>query len=305
MTTNTSNTQCTVTMRTMTAADIPLGMRLKSQAGWNQTLADWNRFITLSPQGCFVASADVAGKPADVGTAATFVFGNVGWIAMILVDPATRGKGVGSAMMNHCLAYLTSCGVQSIRLDATDLGKPVYDKLGFVEQFKLVRYEGTLPTNEPFDESQNCVIRSATVKDHDAIKALDLSVMRTDRSALLDLLLKPAADASASMDTPGMVLTEEGELTGYCLTRRGAKAAFIGPCVATSDAGGNALLQAASQTFAGQRVLIDIPASHNSATAWAKANNLSEQRQLTRMCKGTAVLENVDHLWASSGPEKG
>jgi hypothetical protein len=32
---------------------------------------------------------------------------------------------------------------------------------------------------------------------------------------------------------------------------------------------------------------------------------LTPQRELVRMCRGESVLERVDCLWASSGPEKG
>src|ERR1700687_2743834 len=45
-------------LRIMTMADIPAGMRLKEIAGWNQTAADWKRFLEASPEGCFVAAAE-------------------------------------------------------------------------------------------------------------------------------------------------------------------------------------------------------------------------------------------------------
>ena len=45
-------------LRTMTNADVPAGMRLKELAGWNQTAADWERFLEASPQGCFVAESE-------------------------------------------------------------------------------------------------------------------------------------------------------------------------------------------------------------------------------------------------------
>ena len=69
-------------IRRMNAADVPLGMRLKTQAGWNQTEADWRRFLAMQPVGCFVAELD--GRP--VGTAVGCTFGPVAWIAMVLVD---------------------------------------------------------------------------------------------------------------------------------------------------------------------------------------------------------------------------
>src|SRR5262245_45326262 len=128
----------------MTAADVPLGMRLKQQAGWNQTEADWRRFLDLEPDGCFVAELD----GAAVGTTTTCTFGPVAWVAMVLVDTAVRGRGVGTALMRHALAYLDGRGVRTVRLDATPLGQPIYEKLGFAPQFQLARYEGVLPPSD-------------------------------------------------------------------------------------------------------------------------------------------------------------
>src|SRR5439155_20889733 len=122
-----------IRVRRMTAPDVSLGMRLKEQAGWNQTEADWRRCLDLEPDGCFVAEFDAVA----VGTTTTCIFGTVAWIAMVLVDSAMRGRGVGKALMNRALEYLDASGVRSVRLDATPLGQPLYEKLGFVEQFQL------------------------------------------------------------------------------------------------------------------------------------------------------------------------
>jgi hypothetical protein len=47
-----------IRLRPLTAADLPLGLRLCGAAGWNQTEADWRRFLDLQPDGCFVAELD-------------------------------------------------------------------------------------------------------------------------------------------------------------------------------------------------------------------------------------------------------
>ena len=105
----------------MTAADVSLGMRLKQQAGWNQTEADWRRFLDLQPDGCFVAELD----GAAVGTTTTCVFGRVAWVPMALVAEAVRGRGVGAALLGAALASLDRRGVATVRLDATPLGRPL------------------------------------------------------------------------------------------------------------------------------------------------------------------------------------
>src|SRR5437867_4267393 len=108
-------------LRLMTGADLPLGMRLKQQAGWNQLETDWRRFLDMQPDGYFVAEMD--GVP--VGTTATCIFGPVAWIAMVLVDAAARGQGIGTALMRYAIIFLERQQVRSIRLDATALGRPI------------------------------------------------------------------------------------------------------------------------------------------------------------------------------------
>src|SRR5438094_7824398 len=123
----------------MTSADLPFLMRLKHQAGWNQTEADLVRLLDLEPDGCFVA--EVAANP--MATTTTCIFETVAWIAMVLVDSAVRGRGIGTALMRHTLAFLEERGVRCVRLDATPMGRPIYERLGFVAQYELARFEGS------------------------------------------------------------------------------------------------------------------------------------------------------------------
>ncbi len=120
----------------MTIDDVQLGLKLTRQAGWNQTESDWLRFMNLEPTGCFVAELN----GSSVGTITTCLFGQVAWIAMLLVDAGTRGRGVGTAMLKHSLNYLEGRKVKTVRLDATSAGQPIYEKLGFVPEYQLARF---------------------------------------------------------------------------------------------------------------------------------------------------------------------
>ena len=47
-------------IRALTAADIPLGMRLKAQAGWNQLEADWRtHFASMTDRELGALNSDV------------------------------------------------------------------------------------------------------------------------------------------------------------------------------------------------------------------------------------------------------
>lgn len=111
-------------LRMMTKLDIPSGMRLKEIAGWNQTVQDWERFLTASPGGCFVAEFD--GKVC--GTATTISYEErFAWVGMVLVDPEFRGRGVGTKLLVRAIEHLDAGKISTIKLDATPLGKPLYE----------------------------------------------------------------------------------------------------------------------------------------------------------------------------------
>jgi GNAT superfamily N-acetyltransferase len=91
-----------IRIRPMIVADLSLGMYLKAQAGWNQTEADWRRCRSLQADGCCVAEPD----GVAVATTTTCLCGAAAGVAMVLVDEAVRGRGVGTARMRHALAFL-------------------------------------------------------------------------------------------------------------------------------------------------------------------------------------------------------
>lgn len=283
------------TIRTMTIQDIPLGMRLKEQAGWNQTEADWRRFLALQPDGSFVAEE---GGTA-LGTTSTFIFGSVAWVAMVLVDQASRGRGLGTALMKHALAFLDARQIATVKLDATALGRPLYEKLGFVVESSLVRFEGQLPASS----AGGSRVEMMPPEYLEELIDLDRQVTGADRRPLLTRLYQesPAAFRLARNDPADNL---PASATGFLATRLGSRAVQIGPCLAAAGLG-ERLLADAFGRHAGQQVFLDIPTANQAATALAQRQGLTEQRSFFRMCRGQARPEQSHLLWASSGPEKG
>lgn len=275
----------------MTAADCDLGMRLKSQAGWNQLPADWRRFLVMQPESCFVAEWD----GAAVGTTAVCIFDSVAWIAMVLVDISARGRGIGKALLRHALEFVDRQGVPSVRLDATPLGQSLYEQFEFVPQYALDRYAGQMPTNVGHQQEDR--IRPATCEDYAQILALDHSVTNTDRSKfLLPLFQEHPAGVQ--------VAERNGHVVGYYTTRAGSAAWQLGPCIAEPDAGAG-LLRHACGRLQGESVLLDVPVQNQQAAHLAQTAGLNVQRSFLRMCRGIEVNDDVARLWASSGPELG
>ena len=275
-------------------SDLPLGMKLKELAGWNQLEADWRRFVTLQPDGCFVAEID--GEAA--GTATTTQYGErFGWVGMVLVLPEKRRQGVGTSLLRHCIAYLEGRGVASVKLDATPLGKQLYDTLGFVDEYPIERKQVAAA---PVVQSGRAEAKRMTAGHIAALARYDEPIFGAARAAHLALLL-------AQNPNGCFVHTDAaGQIDGYVFSRPGANAAQIGPLAANDPATADALFRAALSPFAGQPVLVDVPMTHTGPSEIAARYGFQTQRPLTRMYRGhNAYPGDVSRVYAFCGPETG
>jgi GNAT superfamily N-acetyltransferase len=277
-----------IEIRQMTIDDLRLGLQLSRQAGWNQTESDWLRFMNMEPEGCFVAELD----GCSVGTTTTCIFDQVAWIAMVLVDEGSRRKGVGTALLKHSLDYLERRQVKTIRLDATRTGQPVYEKLGFVPEYELARFEGIARPGKT-----GPVITEAVPKLFTDMIEFDRQMTRTNRAKLLGALFR-------EFPRNVRILRHHNKTDGFITMRPGANAIQIGPCIATMNAG-PALLSDALYRCAGKAVFVDMPTGNIEAVKIAESRGLQIQRRFTRMCRGEKIKDNPKAIWAGSGPEKG
>jgi GNAT superfamily N-acetyltransferase len=60
-------------------------------------------------------------------------FGPTGWIGNVAVDPDARGQGAGTAVSEAAMDWLRRAGVTTMLLTATEMGRPIYERLGFTD----------------------------------------------------------------------------------------------------------------------------------------------------------------------------
>ncbi len=277
-----------IRIRVMKVGDREFGLRLSRQARWNQTEADWLRFMYFEPEGCFVAELD----GYAVGTTTTCVLGSVAWIAMVLVDVNARGRGIGTRLLRHALEYLEERRVLTVRLDATPAGRPVYEKLGFLAEYELVRYEGMA---SQYPASQ--IVTELAPGAYPDVLEFDKKETGTDRGKMLLRLF-------GEFPQELRVVRRQSTVKGYVTIRPGANAIQVGPCMAATDAGAP-LLSDAFTRCRGKMVFVDVPTGNADAVKFVEAAGLRTQRSFTRMYRGKRIADNITALWASSGPEKG
>ena len=281
-------------LRRLTETDLQFADALRAQAGWNQTPADWQRFLKMNREGCFLAEWN--GLPA--GTATTTTYGtDVAWIGMVLVDEAYRQRGIGRALLEACIDHLQSRGIRCIKLDATPLGKPVYEALGFQTEWTLARWEVTAAISPAAKSTPD--LREWAADDAVRAKELDMAAFGTSRTELLVELAKDSQVALVTEASPR-------GLTGYGLMRAGSQASYLGPIAADSPDAGKALIDALIARCGAERIYWDIPDSNDAALDWAGKYGFARQRTLTRMFRGENVaIGNPLLQYALAGPEVG
>jgi ribosomal protein S18 acetylase RimI-like enzyme len=293
----------------MRRSDLAFADSLRASAGWNQTLADWRRFLRMQPQGCFLAEWN----GARAGTATTIVYGpELAWVGMVLVQREYRRRGIGRALLLKCIEHLHALGVRCIKLDATPEGRPVYEALGFKEDWTLRRWEAEL---SPWaSDAADLVVRAWKKSDAPRFDLHDARAFGTSRSKLILALARQSRCALTCE-------SESGSPGGYGLLRPGARASYLGPVAAISPREGIALIEAlvschrndrnkyvrGTPTGAGAgRLCWDIPDPNAVATDWAERHGFKAQRSLTRMRLGDDCSRgNPRKQFAIAGPELG
>lgn len=275
----------TCVVRTLRESDIPAAMQLKNAAGWNQTEQDWRNLLRLAPDGCFGVECD--GRLVSTTTAVCYG-SELAWIGMVLTDPAYRSRGFARQLMEHALEFLERRQVQWIKLDATDLGRPLYGKLGFREEQPIERW-----VRKAGPIAQGNAVRLAVPHEW---RSFDREAFGADRWELLGLL---AAIESAAL--PG---------AGYAMGRSGCKAAYFGPCVSRSFVAARCLLGWFLSTHSGENTYCDLLPSNEDAVQLAREVGFQRDRELVRMARcgmaGAAPLVcHENYIFAIAGFEFG
>jgi predicted N-acetyltransferase YhbS len=113
-----------------------------------------------------------------VGTGACVGFGPTGWIGGVAVASEARGKGLGRALTEAALDALGPR--ETVLLLASDLGRPIYERLGFEAEG---RYRVFM---SPDDAAPSGSFRPLGLPDRGAVLALDRRVTGEDRALAVD-----------------------------------------------------------------------------------------------------------------------
>ena len=164
-----------ISIRSMVSGDLDQALRLSLAEGWNQTERDW-RFLLENPANvCIVAEKDAA--VAGTATALNHS-GKVAWVGMVVVDKPWRGLGIGRLLMNSIVRSLKH--VESVKLDASAAGKPLYESMGFKEERIINRMTNNSVQDPGFKNSKFDPVSIDQDSFYEVLK-LDKKIFGADR----------------------------------------------------------------------------------------------------------------------------
>jgi GNAT superfamily N-acetyltransferase len=254
----------------------PAGFALSSIAGWNQTINDWRLLLKTSAACCGV---EVDGRL--VATATLICYGRrLGWIGMVLTHPAFRRQGLARGLVAHVMERAGQRGVETLKLDATDEGRGLYESLGFRAEQTVERWQlgtGSGQANEG----------SAELPLFD----LDMEVCGYDRRMLLANLTAVSSACRAS--------------DGYILDRPGRVCRYLGPGVALRRSTARSLIEGAIVRHPDSGWCWDLLPANHDAVAIAQELGFARVRKLTRMAWGRELRGKDENVFAIGGFEFG
>lgn len=282
-----------MTIRSMTADDLIQALTLSTSEGWNQTMNDW-RFLSENPDNvCIVAEQ----RNTIIGTATALNYSNkVAWIGMVLVDKQFRGLGVGKLLMTSTIDMLRT--FESVKLDATPAGYPLYQKLGFLDELILYRMTNPSFSADPRFEPGSKV-EAIIDKNLSQLLEMDSKTSGLDRSMLLRYL-------QGNYPGKAFMAMKGDRIEGYIFGRDGLRFNYLGPVVAKSDHEAIRLIMTTLDKLKGQAVALDIFQDKTEVIKWMESVGFTIQRQFTRMylrsnpCDGLAANQ-----YLIAGPEFG
>jgi GNAT superfamily N-acetyltransferase len=269
------------TLRLLTEKDVPAAMELSTQAGWNQTPEDWRTFIQLDSNGCF--GVEVEGW--IVATTTLLCYGRLlAWVGMVLTRVEWRGRGFARNLLATALARADQLGIATVKLDATEQGQPVYEKMGF---------RGEQPVERWFRLGSSQIAEHAASEKslNHASLGLDSEAFGTDRSHLLRELGKRSTISS----TTG----------AYLFSRPGRVSDYVGPCIAKNRQAAQILIEARIHNSSASSWFWDVISQNRDAVSLAQELGFKPQRHLLRMVRGKELAANDSLVYGIAGFELG
>ena len=261
-----------ITFRPMTADDLQATQAMSDALRWPHRPADWEQ--------AFAHAEGVVAERAGriVATAQRWLWGERhATVGLVIVSPDHQGHGLGRRLMQAMLEGLDG---RSVLLQATNEGRGLYERLGFVATGSLRQHQGEAKPTALIGLPPGWRLRPVGANDTAALQRLDAASRGMPRDALIKDLLA-VADAC-------VVLDHESEPRGFAMLRRFGRGHVIGPVVAPDAESAKVLIAHLVGQNAGRFTRIDV--DHASGLSeWLEGIGLPVVDAPTTMLRGAPL----------------
>jgi GNAT superfamily N-acetyltransferase len=267
------------TIRPMTTDDLDAATGAIVRGYWGDRRT-WFEFATTQPE-CLPFVADDDGEL--VGTGVGTVNGSVGWVGTVFVVEARRREGLGRALTQAVIDALEDAGCRTLVLVATDMGRPLYERIGFEVQTRYSILEAPGLEGDP-DEVPG--IRPFGPPDIEAMIRLDRTATGEDRSHAIRRFASPA--------TSRVALDVDGSLAGFVVRAPWGG----GATVARSPEVAMRILEARRRVAGpGGRVRVGLIEENEAGLAVVERAGLTPVWSAPRMVRGEPMTWRPEWIW--------
>ena len=279
-------------IRELTRDDVDAAVELGTAQGWRDRHAFYD-FVLRTPA-CQPLAGIVDGRLMATGLATAS--GPVGWLGAIVVAAEHRGRGYGRAVTEELSRRLRAAGCVTLSLEATDAGRPMYERMGFRIVTHYHQLQGDHLPEAPA-VPDGALVRRLALADLPAIFELDRLATGEDRSAPLGVLAGVGPGGSGrpgSGQSTGWVVERDGAICGFLLPAERAYGAIVAPRFED----GLYLLDLHRHIVpAGGHARAGIPDEHAAAWRELQARGWQETWQAPRLLLGPDVPWRPDWIW--------
>ncbi len=261
-------------VRRLGPGDLRRCVALAADRGWSPERSKWSLLLAASE----VFGADAPDGRGLAGAVVLTRWGpDLAAVGMMLVASRYGRRGIGQALMEHLLRAAGES--TTVTLFATDMGRPLYAKLGFVPVRRSVSFVGRFrapprPASLPGPGS----VRPARDADWPALHALDTDAFGADRGRILTRLPGFAERVA--------VYADGDRVAGYgAAWRNGPASTVIGPLVAPDGAAARQLVAELARQ-ARTPVRLDLDPDRPELPGWAQSRGLEPVGQNVVMARG-------------------
>lgn len=266
------------TIRGMTHSELRTLVDWAGREGWNPGRNDADLFWDLDPDGFLALEVDgrLAGGGAIIRYDERF-----GFMGLFLVDPAHRGRKLGTelwyARRDRLLARMQPDA--AIGLDAVDAMIPFYERGGFQAHYRHRRFEVPAAAGKAPPADANVVELSRVPWPQ--VTELDRRGFPADRSRFLQAWVRQPGATSLG-------LVEGDRLRGYGTLRPCRTGWKVGPLLAEDRDSAERLLRRFRQIAGEDPLTVDLPDNNPAAVSLARDLGMREVFGCVRMYYGPA-----------------